>query len=165
MSTLIAVLLPALAMPIALLLAGGRDGLPRLLVLTSWPVELWILALGGLLATVAGVLDWRFHRNGGRRIPRAEHRAEFLALALGAPLFGLLCTASLRADPTPLLVPITAIALVMAGLITFDETRFHRACGRYETLLHRTLVGGNGVAFLAWLHWCFARGVAHAVGG
>ena len=157
MSTLIAVLLPALAMPVMLLLAGDLPGLPRLFELSTWPPELWILAVSGAIATTAGVLDWRFHRTGGRRVPAAEHRAEFMALALGVPLFALLSAASLRDDPGALLVPIIAVALVMAGLITFDETRFHRACGRYETLLHRGLVAGNGVAFLAWLHWCFAR--------
>ena len=80
-----------------------------------------------------------------------------MALALGVPLFTLLAAASVMSKPAHLLVPIVAIALAMAGLIVFDETRFHRACGRYETLLHRLLVGGNGVAFLAWVHWCFTR--------
>lgn len=157
MSTLIAVLLPAIAMPVMLVLAAGRADLPRLFALSSWPAELWIMALGGFVATVAGVLDWAFHRTGGRRIPAAEHRAEFAALALGVPLFAMLSIASIRDDPAPLLIPIIAVALVMAGLIVFDETRFHRGCGRYETRLHRLLVSGNGVAFLAWLHWCFAR--------
>ena len=156
MSTLIAVLLPAVLMPAMLLLAAGQPRIPGLLDFASWPVELWILAPAGIIATVAGVLDWRFHRGGGRRIPSAEHRAELWALALGVPVFGLLATASTVLDPAPLLVPTVAIALVIAGLIVFDETRFHRACGRYETVLHRLLVGGNGIAFLAWFHWCFA---------
>ncbi|MCR9245023.1 MAG: hypothetical protein NXI31_08315 [bacterium] len=157
MSTLIAVLLPAVLMPVMLWLARGLPGMPRLLEPGSWPAELWILAVGGLVATVAGVLDWSFHRRGGRRIPAAEHRAELMALVLGVPLFTLLAIASVVAEPAHLLVPIVATALAMAGLIAFDETRFHRACGRYETLLHRLLVGGNGVAFLAWVHWCFTR--------
>ncbi len=158
MSTLIAVLLPAVLMPVLLLVAGERPGLPRLFELSTWPTELWILAAAGAVATVAGVLDWAFHRGGGRVIPRAEHRAELWALALGVPLFALLAVASVARDPGPMLVPIIAVALAMAGLIVFDETRFHRACGRYETLLHRLLVSGNGVAFLAWLHWCYSRG-------
>jgi hypothetical protein len=60
------------------------------------------------------------------------------------------------------LVPIFVVSFAMTGLIVFDEVRFHRACGRYEMLLHRFLVGGNGVAFLAWLSWCAERGGGHA---
>jgi hypothetical protein len=85
-----------------------------------------------------------------------------MALSLGAPLFALLALAS---GPLPLravLVPIVAVALGMTALIVFDEVRFHRACGAYETLLHRLLVGGNGIAFLAWLAWCAQREVGHA---
>jgi len=162
MTTLIAVLLPAVLMPALLVLAGDRPELPRLFALSTWPVELWILAIGGTTATVAGVLDWSFHRRGARPIPHAEHRAELMALALGVPLFALLVFASTIERPSALLVPIVGVALVIAGLIVFDETRFHRACGRYETALHRLLVGGNGIAFLAWMHWCFTRG--HGVG-
>lgn len=119
------------------------------------------MALAGTTATLAGLLDWRFHRHGGRRIAAAERRAELLALALGLPLFVLL---ALTSGPVPLrtlLVPIVAVALAMTALIMFDEVRFHRACGRYETLLHRFLVGGNGIAFLAWLAWCAGREVGH----
>jgi hypothetical protein len=157
MSTLLAVLFPALALP--LLLATARSGaLPRLLEPSTWPAQLWWIAVAGTAATVAGVLDWRFHRTGGRRVARAEHRAELLALVGGGLLFLLLTTASVLETRGWLLAPIVATALVVAGLIAFDETRFHRACGAYETRLHRVLVGGNGIAFLAWLHWCFARG-------
>lgn len=162
MSTLIALILPAVLLPALLVAAGERSELPRLFALSTWPVELWILVISGAIATVAGVLDWSFHRYGGRRIPRAEHRAELMALALGLPLFGLLIGASSIANPSVLLVPIVGLALAIAGLIVFDETRFHRTCGRYETALHRLLVGGNGIAFLAWMHWCFTR--EHGIG-
>ena len=47
-------------------------------------------------------------------------------------------------------------------LICYDEFLFHRRCGRFETLMHRLLTFGNGLAFLAWVHWCFVRGVGHA---
>jgi hypothetical protein len=134
--------------------------LPHLLAPAAWPGELWLLAAAGGVATVGGILDWRYHRGGGRRIGAAEHRTERRALLLGVPLFALLVAASVMQSPEPLLVPIVVLALVMAGFVVHDETRFHRACTRYETLLHRLLVGGNGVAFLAWLHWCFCRGGA-----
>ena len=158
--TLLAVLLPALLMPLLLWLAPTNAPLPALLQPGQWPAAFWCMAAAGTAATVAGVLDWRFHRSGGRRVSSAEHLAELAALGLGAPLFGLLASASLVADPRAYLVPIVAVALGMAGLIAFDETRFHRACGRYETVLHRVLVVGNSIAFLAWLSWCFGREVA-----
>jgi hypothetical protein len=162
MRALAAVLSPALAMPLLLWLAPAAWSLPRPTALASWPAAFWVMAISGTIATVAGVLDWRFHRRGGRRIARAERRAELSALALGAPLFALLALAS---GPLPLsrvLLPIVAVALAMSGLIVFDEVRFHRGCGRYETLLHRLLVGGNGIAFLAWLGWCAGRAAGHA---
>ena len=162
MLSLIAVLAPALAMPLLLCLAPSTWALPRLAALGSWPAAFWGMAIAGILATVAGVLDWRFHRDGGRPIARAERRAELLALSLGVPLFTLLTLAS---GPLPLrsvLVPIVGVALAMTALIVFDEVRFHRSCGRYEALLHRLLVGGNGIAFLAWLAWCAQRDVGHA---
>lgn len=154
MLSLAAVLAPALAMPLLMWLAPRTWSLPELTSAASWPFAFWIMAAGGAVATGAGVLDWRFHRAGGRRVPPAERRAELLALSLGVPLFALLALAS---GPLPLrtvLVPIVCVAIGMTGLIVFDEVRFHRACKGYETLLHRLLVGGNATAFLAWLAWC-----------
>ena len=155
--TLLAVLLPALLMPLLLWLAPVGGALPQLQRPEDWPLAFWCMAVAGSAATGAGVLDWRFHRDGGRRVSPAEHRAELAALGLGAPLFALLAGASLATDPRAWLVPIVVVALAMAALIAFDETRFHRGCGRYETLLHRVLVGGNTVAFVAWLSWCCER--------
>ena len=61
-----------------------------------------------------------------------------------------------------LLLPIIVVALFTATLICYDEFVFHRKrCGVYETLLHRLLVFGNGVAWLAWMHWCFVREGTH----
>ena len=162
MFSLVAVLAPGLAMPLLLWFAPSAWALPPLGSPASWPAAFWVRAIAGTIATGAGVLDWRFHRCGGRRIAAEERRAERLALSLGPPLFALLTLAS---GPLPLsrvLVPVVAVALVMAGLIVFDEVRFHRACGRYETRLHRLLVGGNGIAFLAWLAWCAQREAGNA---
>ncbi len=161
MLTLVAVVLPALAIPLLLWLAPTAWAMPKLTAPGSWPLQIWFMAAGGVPATIAGLLDWRFHRNGGRRVGRNEHRAELAALTCGVPLFALLTVASVVEAPGPWLVPIVAVALLMAGLIVFDEVRFHRACGRYETALHRLLVGGHAVAFLAWLSWCVDRGAVH----
>src|SRR4029453_5121950 len=109
MLSLIAVLIPALAMPLLLWLAPPAWSLPDLASPASWPVAFRIMAIAGGIATGAGLLDWRFHRSGGRPVPRAERRAELLALSLGVPLFALLALAS---GPLPLrtvLVPIVAV--------------------------------------------------------
>jgi hypothetical protein len=159
--TFVAVLMPAMAMPVLLALAPRGWGLPGFAPQT-WPMPFWIMAIAGVVATVAGLLDWRFHRNGGRHVGKSEHRAELLAMSCGGPLFAMMATASVSGRPNLWLVPIVLASLVMAVLIAYDEVRFHRVCGRYETLLHRVLVGGHTIAFLAWLSWCMGRGNGHA---
>ena len=159
--TLLAVLMPAMAMPLLMAWAPSGAGLPGFAP-QAWPLAFWCMALAGVVATFAGLLDWRFHRNGGRRVGKSEHRAELLAMSCGGPLFVMLAVASLSSRPNVWLVPIVLTSLVMAVLIAYDEIRFHRVCGRYETMLHRVLVGGHTVAFLAWLSWCMGRGAGHA---
>jgi hypothetical protein len=157
MVALLALLAPAVAFPLLLLGARGVPGCPDLMQPAAWPWQLWLLVSGGVLATAAGLLDWGFHRQGRRRLAPGERRAERCALLLGVPLFACLVAASAAPRPEPWLLPTVAIALAMAAAIAHDETRYHRACGRYETSLHRLLVGGNGVAFGAWLHWAHCR--------
>ncbi len=129
---------------------GGQVGAP-------W--QLFAIASSGGMATAAGVGDWLFHRRGLRSVGAAESRAELLALAGGgAPLFFLMAAASVAANPAPYLVPVMGFSLLTAALISYDEWTFHRRCARLETVLHRTLVFGNGAAFLSWVHWCFGRG-------
>lgn len=123
MVTLIGVLAPALALPLLMALCGGTR-LPGLFAPNLWPVEFWCMAIAGSVATTAGVLDWRFHRGGGRCIPPAERRAEATALLAGAVAFTLLAIASFLADPGPLLLPVMVVALATAGLIAVDEARF-----------------------------------------
>lgn len=155
MSTLIAVLLPALLFPLGLLSLRGDPRVPDLLRCTGWPPELWCIAGGGLVATAAGIADWVYHRRGHRRISAGEHRAELCALSLGVPLFALMTAASLSEHPRQLLLPVMVVVMAMSGLIAHDETRYHRVCTRAETAFHRLLVGGHAIAFLAWSHWCF----------
>lgn len=159
-ANLVAVLAPGGAFAVLLALAAGRPDLEwaRPLDLTRAPIELWFVAAFGTVATLCGILDWRYHRAGHRVVPRAEQRAECLALVGGGlPLFVVMCGASVAASPRPWILAAVAIGLFTAGAIVFDETRFHRRCSRYETLLHRGLVGGNGLAWLAWLSWCLGR--------
>ncbi|MDB5298311.1 MAG: hypothetical protein JWO31_4294 [Phycisphaerales bacterium] len=128
-----------------------------------YPAELWLIAAAGLVATAGGVGDWLFHRAFVTVGPR-EHRSHLLALATGGlPLFGLMAAASVLPRPGVLLVPVLVVVLYTAALICFDEFVFHRPrCRPVETLFHRLLVFGNGVAWLAWVNWCFVRGGAGA---
>lgn len=157
---LVAVLLPGVAFVVALALAADRPNFGWVWPLdpTGAPGELFVIASAGAVATACGLLDWRYHRAGRRVVPRAEQRAEALALVGGGlPLFVCMAAASTTGHPRPWLLGAIVAALFATGGIVFDEVRFHRRCSRYETLLHRGLVGGNGVAFLAWFTWCLER--------
>src|SRR6185436_8941480 len=84
-------------------------------------------------------------------IGRAEHHSELLALGTGGLLFALMAAASVVRRPAVLLIPVIVVVLATATMICYDEFVYHRKrCGRYETALHRLLVLGNGVAWLAW---------------
>ena len=122
----------------------------------SYPLEFWVIAVCGTVATAGGLLDWFHHRSGETTVGRREHRAHVLALASGGlPLFALLAVASLSPQPQRFLLPVFVLLIYTVVLISYDEFVFHRRCGRCETVTHRLLTFGNGLAFLAWTHWCF----------
>ena len=127
--------------------------------LAHWPLELWIIAGSGSLATLGGVADWIYHRAGGVRIGPREQRCELAALAFGGtPLFLLMATASVSPAPSRLLLPVLVVLVFTVVLICYDEFVFHsRRCKAIETAMHRVLVFGYGVAWLAWTHWCFVK--------
>jgi hypothetical protein len=128
----------------------------------AYPPEFWIIALSGTAATGGGVLDWLYHRSGETTVGRREHRAHLLALGSGGlPLFVLLAFASLSQAPLRYLLPVLVLLIYTVVLISYDEFVFHRRCARLETVAHRLLTFGNGLAFLAWAHWCF---VSRSVG-
>ncbi|QDU84622.1 hypothetical protein Pla163_17330 [Planctomycetes bacterium Pla163] len=157
-ANLLAVLGPGILFGIGLVLFTRAHGLDWLASPTHAPLELWLIAIFGTIASVCGVLDWRYHRAGHRIVPTLEQRAESFALVLGgAPLFVFMAVASVASTPRPWILAASAVSLYTAGAIVFDEVRFHRRCSSYETLLHRGLVGGNAIAYLAWLSWCLAR--------
>jgi len=122
----------------------------------SQPVELWIVALCGVVGTAGGTADWLYHRLYVAAGPR-EHRAHVLALAGGGvPLFLLMAAASVSVDPRPYLVPILVFALATTVVICYDEFMFHqRRCLPVENAMHWASVFGNGAAWLAWMHWIF----------
>jgi len=161
--------LVALFLP-GVLFALGLTGLWKTDVRFAWlgevgryARELWIVAVSGTLATLAGVGDWVGHRRMGCRISQGERRIEFLALAGGGvPLFFLMAWASLVDSPLPFVVPILVAGTAITVLICYDEFIFHRKrCQKLETLLHRTLVFGNALAWLSWVHWIFVKGPAY----
>jgi hypothetical protein len=162
-SALLAMLVPALAFPGGLLLLRSHPRFAWLGRPGDYPWEFWALALCGTTATLGGLADWLFHRSGNTVVGAKEHRAHLAALVGGGiPLFLLMSLASLSRRPERFLLPVLVILIFTVVLICYDEFVFHRRCNRFESLTHRLLVFGNGLAFLAWAHWCFVRGGAHA---
>lgn len=157
--SLLALFVPAVLFVTGLFLVRDHDRFHWVRDLRQYPWEFWIIALCGSVATAAGGADWAFHRSGKAAIGAKEHRSELWALAGGGvPLFALMAAASVIERPELLLVPVLVVVIFTVVMICFDEFVFHRRrCGVYETILHRLLVFGNGLAWLAWVHWCFVR--------
>lgn len=156
---LVAFAIPGAGFIAALLLVRGRPEFGFLEDLRAWPPELWIIAAGGSLASLAGLADFVWHVRGLREVSRREERGEIVALALGgAPLFGVMAAASAGPDPRAFLLPALVVTIFTVACVCHDEFVYHRlACGRREALFHRLLIAGNGVAYLAWFHWTFVR--------
>jgi hypothetical protein len=161
--TLLALLVPGVLFGVGLFLLRHDTRFAWLTYPSAYPWELWVIGVSGAIATTAGLADWRYHRSGAAAIGAREHRSELLALAGGGvPLFVLMSIASYLLRPGVLLLPVLVVVLFITVMICYDEFVFHRKrCGRYETILHRLLVFGNGIAWLAWTHWCFVRERSH----
>jgi hypothetical protein len=158
-ANLLVSLAPGCLFGLALVALSRQPRFGWLSVPSRHPWELWVIALAGTVATAAGIADWRYHRTAGVKVGPNEHRAEFLALAGGGlPLFILMCAASVASRPHVFLLPVLIVLMGTVVLICYDEFVFHRRrCGRFEALLHRMLLGGHAIAFLAWAHFCFVR--------
>ncbi len=125
-----------------------------------FPWQFWVIFLFGSVATIGGVLDWRFHRNPLQlQLSQKEREAEAAALGLGGlPMFVLMWTAMLSSRPSNYLIPILIILIYTVVAIAYDEFVFHiHRCGKTETRYHRLLVFGNGIAWLAWVHFIFCK--------
>jgi len=157
--------LPGIGFVSGLLALSGRTEFLWLKQPSEYPLEFWVIAFAGSVATLGGILDWRLHRREGIVIGVKEKHYEKVALgAGGVPLFGLMAAASLSSNPNRFLLPVLIVLLFTVAMICYDEFIFHRKrCGRYETVLHRILVLGNGLAWLAWSNWCFVKGGIHAM--
>ena len=157
-SALGAMLVPAVLFPLGLFFLRDQARFAWLVDVRAYPWELWAIAACGTAASLGGILDWRFHRCGETLVGRREHRAHLLALAGGGvPLFALMAAASISPRPPRLLIPVLVVLIYTVVMICYDEFAFHRRCGRFEKFTHRLLTFGNGLAFLAWVHWCFVR--------
>ena len=125
-----------------------------------FPWQFFALGFFGVIATIGGVLDWKFHRNTLKlQISKKERDAEAAALGLGGvPMFIIMWLAMMSATPTFYLIPILILLIYTIVAICYDEFVFHiRRCGKTETMYHRMLVFGNGAAWLAWVHYIFCR--------
>jgi hypothetical protein len=122
--------------------------------------QLVVIAIAGSIATIGGVLDWKYHRDPlNMKIPKKERDAETAALGLGGlPMFILMWLAMMSADPILYLLPILIVLIYTVSAICYDEFVFHRKrCGARENLYHRMLVFGNGIAWLAWMHLIYYK--------
>lgn len=134
---------------------------PKLRIGNEFPFLPWqfiILAIFGAIATLGGVLDWRFHRDPLQlKISKKEREAEAAALGLGGvPMFILMWFAMMSATPNYFLIPILIVLIYTVTAISYDEFVFHiHRCGKTETLYHRMLVFGNGIAWLSWMQFIY----------
>lgn len=122
------------------------------------PLQFIVLIVAGLIATIGGVLDWRYHRDPLKlKLSKKERDAEAAALGLGGlPMFVLMWIAMMSNTPTAFLVPIVVVLIYTVVAICYDEFVFHiHRCGKTETSYHRMLVFGNGIAWLAWFHFIY----------
>lgn len=125
-----------------------------------FPFQFWLIGVFGVIATVGGILDWRFHRDPLKlKISKKEREAEAKALGLGGlPMFILMALATLSDQPQFFLIPIIIVLVYTTIAICYDEFVFHRVrCGKLETVYHRMLVIGNGLAWLAWFHFIYIK--------
>jgi hypothetical protein len=124
------------------------------------PWQFSVMLLFGIVATIGGILDWKFHRDPLKlKIPQKERDAEAKALGLGGiPMFILMWFAMMSASPSNFLIPILLVLIYTVVAICYDEFVFHiKRCCKLENIYHRMLVFGNGIAWLAWFHFIYCR--------
>ncbi len=152
--------IPALLFGILLLAYRNHPKLAFSHTFPFVPWQFWAIGVFGTIATLGGVLDWRFHRNPlNMKIPQKERDAEAAALGLGGvPMFILMWSAMMSNEPRHFLIPILLVLIYTVVAISYDEFVFHiKRCGKLENIYHRMLVFGNGLAWLAWFDFIFCR--------
>lgn len=158
--SLILLFIPAVLFGLLLLVFKDNS---KLQIADKFPFLPWqflAISLFGVIATVGGVLDWRFHRNPlNMKIPKKERAAEAAALGLGGiPMFLLMWFAMISSNPKNYLIPILIVLIYTVVAISYDEFVFHiKRCENLEKTYHKMLVFGNGFAWLAWFHFIYCR--------
>lgn len=156
--SLILLFMPAVLFVVLLLVFKGEGKLQMESAFPYIPWQFMIIAVFGVIATIGGVLDWRFHRDPlNLKIPKKERDAEAAALGLGGlPMFIVMWLAMMSSKPNLYLIPVVLILIYTVVAISYDEFVFHiKRCGPKENRYHRMLVFGNGIAWLAWFHFIF----------
>ena len=115
--SLVSMFTPGMLFALGMLyLAATNEKFQWLLSPARYPVELWIIACFGSIASVGGIGDWIFHRIFVAAGPK-ERQAHLLALASGGiPLFVLMAVASIIANPLQLLIPILCVLIYTTSL-------------------------------------------------
>ncbi|MCW7469268.1 hypothetical protein [Leptospira kanakyensis] len=135
----------------------------KLSISENFPYFAWqfhVIIVTGIVATIGGFLDWRFHRKTlNMKISRKERIVEAIALGLGGlPMFFLMWFAMVSTKPFEFLIPIILVLIFTVSAICYDEFIFHKKrCGNLENLYHKMLIFGNGIAWLAWFHFIYVR--------
>ena len=158
--SLILLFIPAMLFGVLLFINKDNAKLQIVDVFPYLPWQFIIIIFFGSIATIGGVLDWRFHRNPlNMKIPKKERDAEAMALGFGGlPMFILMWLAMMSSGSSNYLIPILIVLIYAVVAISYDEFVFHiKRCGKIENRYHRMLVFGNGFAWLAWFHFIYYR--------
>jgi len=158
--SLILLMVPAMLFCLLLFIYRNNTSLYLTNDLPYMPWQFYMMALFGSIATIGGVLDWRFHRDPLKlKIPKKERDAEAKALGLGGlPMFILMWLAMNSDSPSNYLIPIIVVLIYTVSAICYDEFVFHiKRCTNKENWYHRMLVFGNGIAWLAWFHFIYYK--------
>ena len=156
--SLILLVLPAILFVFLLLLCKEDLQIKYHIDFRHPPFQFFILVICGLVATLGGILDWRYHRDPLQlKISKKEREAEAAALGFGGlPMFVLMWMAMMSNHATVFLIPIMVVLIYTVVAICYDEFVFHiHRCGKIENRYHRMLVFGNGLAWLAWFHFIY----------
>ena len=158
--SLILLFLPAVLFFVLILIFRTSEKLQLRPEFPWLPWQFYLIGLFGIVATLGGVLDWCYHRNPlNMKIPKKEREAEAAALGLGGvPMFILMWLAMMSSMPSMYLIPIIVVLIYTVVTVSYDEFVFHiKRCGKLETIYHRMLVFGNGIAWLAWFHFIYCK--------